>query len=115
MTTRYRQDKNKRTKKYPSYANAIFNIDANAGFSLEYDESDNPKWDTLWFNENTTPISKEDIEAKYQELKTDWDNGNYIDERLKSYPDIGEQLDMIYHDFDGWKSKIKEIKDKYPK
>jgi hypothetical protein len=25
------------------------------------------------------------------------------------------QLDMIYHDFDGWKAAVKAIKDKYPK
>ena len=28
---------------------------------------------------------------------------------------IGEQLDMIYHDMDSWKAKIKAVKDKYPK
>ena len=26
-----------------------------------------------------------------------------------------DQLDMIYHDFDGWKAAVKAIKDKYPK
>lgn len=26
-----------------------------------------------------------------------------------------EQLDMIFHDFDGWKSAIQSIKNKYPK
>ena len=119
MTTRYRQDKNNKTKKYPSYANAILNINANAEFSMEYDESDNPKWDTLWFSENTTSISQEDIEAKYQELKTNWDSGNYIDERIKSYPSIEEQMDMQYwdsvNDTTTWKDAIAQIKADNPK
>ena len=116
MTTRYRQDKNNRTKKYPSYANAILNINANAEFSMEYDESDNPKWDTLWFSENTTPISQEDIETKYQELKTNWEEKNYQDDRIKEYPPLEEQLDDIYHNgIDGWKATIKAIKDANPK
>ena len=28
---------------------------------------------------------------------------------------LGEQLDMIYHDMDKWKTRIKSIKDKFPK
>lgn len=116
MTTRYRQDKNNKTKKYPSYANAILNINANAEFSMEYDESDNPKWDTLWFGENTTPISQEDIENKYQELKTNWEEKNYQDGRIKEYPPIEQQLDDIFHNgIDGWKETIQAVKDKYPK
>lgn len=25
------------------------------------------------------------------------------------------QLDMIFHDFDGWRAKVQEIKQRYPK
>lgn len=39
----------------------------------------------------------------------------YIDKRLAEYPPIGEQLDMIYHDYENWKSTIAQIKAKYPK
>jgi len=36
--------------------------------------------------------------------------------RKKEYPPLEEQLDMIYHEgIEAWKSKIKSIKDKYPK
>lgn len=35
--------------------------------------------------------------------------------RKLAYGDIGEQLDEIYKDIDAWKSRIKNIKDKYPK
>ncbi|MFI3241448.1 MAG: hypothetical protein R3Y43_02660 [Alphaproteobacteria bacterium] len=39
----------------------------------------------------------------------------YVELRLSEYPAISEQLDMIYHNFDNWKSVITEIKNKYPK
>lgn len=39
----------------------------------------------------------------------------YIEQRLAAYPPICEQLDMMYHNYDEWKAKIMEIKEKYPK
>lgn len=43
----------------------------------------------------------------------------YAEKRQKAYPPITEQLDMIYWDnvnnTDFWKTKITEIKKKYPK
>ena len=36
--------------------------------------------------------------------------------RRAAYPEVGDQLDEIYHNgIDGWKSTIKVVKDKYPK
>ena len=40
---------------------------------------------------------------------------NYQEERILKYPQIAEQLDMIYHDIDKWKKTIKEIKELHPK
>ena len=34
---------------------------------------------------------------------------------LSTLGDWGDQLDMIYHDIDDWKAKVKVIKDKYTK
>ncbi len=39
----------------------------------------------------------------------------YVEKRISEYPPIGKQLDMIYHNFDNWKTTIAEIKAKYPK
>ena len=40
----------------------------------------------------------------------------YQDQRKAEYPSIEDQLDTIYHSgVAGWKTKIKAIKDKYPK
>ena len=68
-----------------------------------------------WHNE-TTPISKADIEAKIAELQTAYDNAEYQRKRAKEYPSMADQLDDIYHNgIDGWKATIKTTKDKYPK
>lgn len=41
---------------------------------------------------------------------------DYKEKRFAEYPNVYEQLDDLYHlGYDGWKAKIKAIKDKYPK
>ena len=52
-------------------------------------------------------------------VQTLMDSKAYIDNRRSEYPEIGEQLDMIFksgvlNDTD-WAIKIQSIKDKYPK
>ena len=50
------------------------------------------------------------------ELKAAYDKLQYQRDRQVAYPSIEDQLDEIYHNgIDGWKTKIKTIKDKYPK
>lgn len=44
------------------------------------------------------------------------DPNEYQYKRADEYPSIEDQLDEIYHNgIDGWKTKIKTVKDKYPK
>jgi len=65
---------------------------------------------------NTEPISLEDIRKKKSELIRE---SSHIEPRKRAYiqslGSVEDQLDMIYHDFDGWKLKVKEIKDMHPK
>ena len=57
------------------------------------------------------------------EVTIDWtkvnawkDPNEYQYKRAAEYPSIKDQLDEIYHNgIDGWKTKIKTVKDKYPK
>ena len=57
-----------------------------------------------------------EVSAKQTELKTAYDNNEYQRKRAEEYPAIVDQLDEIYHNgIDGWKTKIKAVKDKYPK
>ena len=71
-----------------------------------------------WQDNSTKPIwndIKDDfISWEAEENK----NSDVIFARRDAYKSLGgfsEQLDMIYHDIDNWKSKIKEIKDANPK
>ena len=67
-------------------------------------------------NSNEKP-SEEAIQAKLKELEKQYADNEYQRKRLEEYNliGLGGQLDMIYHDIDGWKAKIKAVKDKYPK
>lgn len=54
-------------------------------------------------------IAKDVILAKVTAMQ-------YIEKRKKSYPEIEQQLDDLYHNgITGWSANIKKIKDQYPK
>jgi len=89
----------------------ILAINPNAQFRIVDNNLDTIEW----LNE-TTPISKADIEAKMAELQTAYDNNAYQRDRANEYPSIADQLDKIYHSgLNEWKKVIKATKDKYPK
>ena len=67
------------------------------------------------FFDGQTPPTEEAIQAKLAELQADYDAKQYQRDRAVAYDPIPEQLDQIYHDIDGWKAKVKAVKDKYPK
>ena len=100
-----------------NYARAIKEINENAEFIIVEDDLDNIEW-----LNGTTPIPKADIEAKMNEIGTE---SNYAQQRKNAYPEIGDQLDMLWHSIDKdpqLKSKyfdfyeaIKAVKVKYPK
>ena len=64
--------------------------------------------------------AKDEIEnKKIADAKIIYDNNKYQRDREAEYlSTLGnwqDQLDMIYHDIDAWKAKIKKIKDYNPK
>ena len=67
-----------------------------------------------WLDSRTKPTN-DAIQAKLTELQAEYDSKQYQRDRAVAYDPIPEQLDQIYHDMDGWKAKIKAVKDKYPK
>jgi hypothetical protein len=73
----------------------------------------------IWHDDNPTNITNEAILAKQVELQTAYDAKEYQRDRAKVYPEIGDQLDMIYHDqvdsTTTFKDAIKAIKDANPK
>ena len=101
-------------------AKAIKKINPNAEF--KYSEED---INTIEWLNGTTPIPKADIEAKMNEMANEPEQSNYAQLRRNAYPEIGDQLDMLWHSIDQdpqLKSKyfdfyeaIKAVKVKYPK
>jgi hypothetical protein len=77
-------------------------------FTVKFDGS-------VKYHDGQTPPTEKAIEAKIKELQADYDAKKYQRDRAVAYDPIQEQLDQIYHDMDGWKAKIKAVKDKYPK
>lgn len=73
--------------------------------------------DIVWKNDGKKKPTKKEFEDKKKELEKQYADNEYQRKRLEEYNAIGlgEQLDMIYHDIDAWKAKIKAVKDKYPK
>ena len=68
-----------------------------------------------WLDEKIPKPSEKEINDKIAELKDNYEKQSYARSRAESYDPIPEQLDQIYHDIDGWKARIKAVKDKFPK
>ena len=94
-----------------TYAQAVISL---VGDKFIGGPTDGPV-DEIKFKEGTTPPTEEAIQAKLAELQADYDSKQYQRDRAVAYDPIPEQLDQIYHNIDGWKAKIKAVKDKYPK
>ena len=71
--------------------------------------------DIVFKDDGKTKPTKKQFEDKKKELEDEYEKQAYARSRAKSYDPIPEQLDQIYHDMDGWKAKVKAVKDKYPK
>ena len=99
---------------------AIYKINPNAEYMIRENDIDQITW-----NDGTTPISKSDIEAKMNEMANEPEQSNYAQQRRNAYPEIGDQLDMLWHSIDqdaelkqkyfDFYQAIKSVKVKYPK
>ena len=80
---------------------------------------------TIEWHNGTTPIPKADIEAKMNEMANEPEQSNYAQQRRNAYPEIGDQLDMLWHTMDkdnelqhkfyDFYQTIKKVKVAYPK
>ena len=93
---------------------AILKINPNAKASVNGNDVNQITW-----NEDTTPIAINDIQAKQVELKAEFNAKQYQRDREMVYPTIQEQLDMQYWDnVNGtttWKDAIAKVKSDNPK
>jgi hypothetical protein len=99
---------------------AILAIKSDAQVSVNGENIDT----IIWHDSNPTGITKDQILAKQAELQAAYDAKQYQRDRnevggTNIYPDIGDQLDMQYHDKkDGtttWEDTIQAVKDAHPK
>ena len=99
---------------------AILKINPNASFSVNADDINQITW-----HNGTTPIPVADIEAKMTEMANEPEQSDYAQQRRNSYPEIGDQLDMLWHSIDqdeelktkyfNFYQAIKSVKIKHPK
>ena len=100
--------------------NAINKINPNAEVTIRGSNIDTCEIE--WF-EGTAEISKADIKTKMAELETAYDNNEYQRDRAKAYPELKEQLDLLYKDMAAdkgdktgeWFKAVKKVKDDNPK
>lgn len=100
-----------------SIASAILSLRPGAEWSLSGDTYVGLQWLDPPVEEGGQEMpTLEEIETEIQRLKDEWEYNEYQRLRKKEYPSIEDQLDFLYHQgYDGWKSKIEEVKAKYPK
>jgi len=99
-------------------AQSILAINSNAKFTVFAEDASTVVW-----LEDTTPIAEADILAKQKELQTAYENNAYQRNRANEYPEIKEQLDLLYKDMlsdkgdktGAWFAAVKAVKDKYSK
>ena len=70
-----------------------------------------------WHKSEITLPTKEECDAEIIRLDVDYAAKEYQRNRGYEYPEIGEQLDYIYHHgIDAWKTDIVDpVKSRYPK
>lgn len=88
---------------------SILAIKSNAQVSVSGDDIST----LVWHDNNPTNITNQQILAKQSELQALED---VYENRRKEYGNWESQLDEIYHNgIDTWKTRISNIKQKYPK
>ena len=83
----------------------------------------NSRWvlrgDTLeWNDKETKAPSDDEIETEQLRLQAEYDSQEYARTRKSLYPEIGDQLDALYHAGafpSDMAAKIKKVKDDNPK
>ena len=99
---------------------ALHKINPNLEFGVHYSVDDVNGTPTLsWLQEVDNKPTDVEIQTVIEQLKSEWEQAEYIRNRIANYPSITEQLDMLYWDNANgtkvWQDKITEIKSANPK
>ncbi len=88
-----------------------------ADFELRDDTDGKGAYIEFWHSDKPQPSASE-IQTAQDAYDAEYKTNKYQRDRKPKYPDIGDQLDMIYHaglGGDGFQEAIKTVKEKYPK
>lgn len=94
------------------YAEAIASLKPDANFSTKDDKI------FIWDSPDITQPTEAEISTEQARLQAEYDAQEYARSRKPEYPDIGDQLDDLYHKgafSDEMAVKIKAVKDAHPK
>ncbi len=93
---------------------ALQSLRPNAECSLEGNSLQGLRWN----DKAQTQPTEAEIDAEIDRLQEEYNVQEYARSRKLDYPDIGDQLDALYHAGvfpANMAARIKETKDKYPK
>jgi hypothetical protein len=92
---------------------AVHSLRPGASWSLNGDN-----YEGLWWSDENDlpPPTEEEVNQEIERLQAEYEYNQYQRDRASEYPSIQDQLDTLYHQgYDGWKARIDEVKNKYPK
>ena len=95
-------------------ANGVADVDFMKDVKLQDDSDGKGAYIKEWNLDIAQPTDAQ-LSAHETSANTEEANNVVRNTRRIAYGDIGEQLDEIYKDIDGWKARIKSIKDANPK
>ena len=95
---------------------AILNLEPLASFRVEEDIVE-------WLSDDITKPTEEAIQAEVIRLQAEYDAQEYARNRASAYDSIGNQLDLLFHDFTAgkgtktgeWYKAISKVKSDNPK
>mgnify|MGYP001174815191 CR=1 FL=1 len=103
----------------PFMVQAHMDLGAGSGVGCNSKQLTDGTWEFNWEEkEGFTPPTYAEIKTRADELQAEWDTQAYARTRQPLYPDIGDQLDDLYHKgafSTEMSAKIKKVKDDNPK
>jgi len=103
----------------PDLGDAIWHLKNDAQYTITQDGLST----LVWLDGNSTNITNAQINTKLAELETAYTNNAYQRDRANEYPELKEQLDLLYKDMVAdkgdktgeWFKAVKKVKDDNPK
>ena len=68
---------------------------------------------TIVYHDNQIPPTKAEIDAEIIRLQAEWDSQEYARNRAEQYPDLAEQLDLLWHAIDTDTLDDKDYRNKF--